>query len=65
MNFDEFFSDVSVWINVCNKKAKEFGMESSEFWTWVADTLARLCEKYDNHELALAQSHLLWDWLNG
>jgi len=64
LNYNEFFHDVSVWINVCNQKSLELGgVKSTHFWVWVADSLGRLCEKYDNHALVQAQVKMLWDWL--
>jgi len=64
MNYQNFFSDVMEWINACNNKVKTVGFNSNELWQWVSYSLAKLCEKYDNHSLAQAQSVMLWNWLN-
>jgi len=63
MDYKEFFNDVSIWVIACNERAEKFGLNSEKFWAWVADTIGRLCDKYDNHPLAVAQSQMLWDWL--
>jgi len=63
MDYKQFFLDVVSWINECNNRVKEFGFNSSELWDWVSFTLAKLCEKYNNHDLAQAQSIMLWNWL--
>jgi len=64
MNYEAFFADVTSWINACNDKVKTVGFNSNELWQWASHSLAKLCEKYDNHSLSKAQSVMLWNWLN-
>lgn len=63
MNYDEFFSDIAKWVQVCNENVKRYGLHSNEFWSWVSYSLAKICERYNNHDLVITQSIMLWDWL--
>lgn len=63
MDYNQFFIDVTKWVAACNDKVRELGFYSSEFWIWVSLTLAKLCEKYNNDELAQKQAIMLWEWL--
>lgn len=63
LDLKHFFEDVEKWIVKCNQVAQKHGIESEYFWHWSATTLARLTEKYDNHDFAKAQAMMLWEWV--
>lgn len=63
MDYRAFFADVIAWINQANQAAAQHGMESSEFWIWVADSAGALCKKYGDHRLAIKQMVVMTEWL--
>jgi len=64
MDYQKFFNEIVSWINEVNKKASQFGLESSEFWTWVTRSMGELCELYDNNPLVIKQMVMLHEWLD-
>ncbi|GED34013.1 hypothetical protein P9G84_22460 [Brevibacillus centrosporus] len=65
MNYKAFFDDVLGWIHQANQIAAQYGMHSEQFWAWVADSSGKLCQKYQNHQLAIKQMLMLVEWLEG
>lgn len=63
MDFKAFFADVERWIQEANQAAVRFGMESEQFWSWVAESSSALCRKYQEHRLAIKQMIMLVEWL--
>ncbi|TFJ92151.1 hypothetical protein [Lentibacillus salicampi] len=64
MDYEKFFADVITWINQTNQLAVKYGMESSDFWTWVTHSTGELANKYDNNPLAIKQMVMLHEWLD-
>ncbi|BBI32353.1 hypothetical protein [Cohnella abietis] len=63
MDYKAFFSDVMLWIGQANQAASRYGMESPDFWKWVADSSGKLCKKYQDNRLAIKQMVMLIEWL--
>lgn len=63
MNYHAFYAEVADWINYVNQKAIVHGMESEEFWHWVASSIAEICNKYHNNPLVKKQMTMLYEWL--
>lgn len=63
MDYEAFYAEIVVWINDCNQKAVSFGITSSEFWTWVMDSVGEMCDRYQNNELVQRQTIMLVEWL--
>lgn len=63
MDYKTFFLEVAAWIEQCNQKAVELGMQSKEFWDWVITSSGRLCKKYGNNKLVINQMVMLNEWL--
>lgn len=63
MDINQFYDEIKEWINQCNQYAVQYGMHTSEFWTWAMDSTASICEKYNNNELVKRQMIMLHDWL--
>lgn len=63
MDYKAFFADVEQWIQAANQTAVKVGMESPDFWTWVAESTSALCRKYNDHRLAVKQMITLVEWL--
>lgn len=63
MDYKAFFGDILDWIGQVNQAAAKYGMQSEQFWTWVADSSAAICEKYQENRLAIKQMLMLVEWL--
>jgi hypothetical protein len=63
VDYKAFFGDVERWIQEANHKAISLGMDSPDFWAWVADSTGGLCLKYQDHRLAIKQMMMLFEWL--
>jgi len=63
MDLNQFYSDVINWINECNTRAVNQGMDSDEFWQWVMKSIGTLSNKYNNDDLAVMQFVMLVEWL--
>lgn len=63
MDYGAFFADVQTWIGQANQAAAKYGMQNEDFWTWVADSSAAICEKYQENRLAIKQMMMLVEWL--
>jgi len=63
MDYKAFFADVLAWIQEANQAAARYGMESPEFWAWVADSASGLSRKYDDNRLVMKQMMMLVEWL--
>ncbi|GGH83602.1 hypothetical protein JOD43_002134 [Pullulanibacillus pueri] len=63
MDYRVFYGEVADWIYESNQQAIKHGINSSEFWVWVAQTTGELCEKYGNNDLVEKQMEMLVDWL--
>lgn len=63
MDYKAFFTDVLAWIGEANVAATRHGMESAEFWAWVADSAGHICRKYQDHRLAIKQMIMMTEWL--
>ncbi|MGG1878280.1 hypothetical protein ABDI30_12020 [Paenibacillus cisolokensis] len=63
MDYNAFFADVEIWIGQANQAAVRLGMESPEFWQWVAESSGTLCKKYQEHRLAIKQMIMMIEWL--
>lgn len=63
MDYQQFYNEIVEWINEANKKASQYGLESSDFWTWVTRSEGEMCEKYNNNPLVIKQMIMLHDWL--
>lgn len=64
MDYKKFYSEIADWIMQSNQAAMQYGMDSQEFWKWVMDSLAAICERYGNNSLVLEQAAMLHKWLN-
>lgn len=64
MNYEAFFADVVAWINQTNQLAVKYGMDSSDFWTWVTRSTGELGNKYNNNPLVIKQMVMLHEWLD-
>lgn len=63
MDYKAFYDDVVGWINQANQAAVQYGMHNEQFWAWVVESSGRLCQKYQNHRLAINQMLMLVEWL--
>lgn len=64
MNFKIFYGvDIVNWIDQANQAAARYGMESQEFWQWVADSCGALCRKYQDNRLVINSMICLTEWL--
>jgi hypothetical protein len=63
MDYAAFYRDVVAWIGQVNQTAMKFGMNSSDFWRWVADSSGSICKKYQDNRLAIKQMIMLVEWL--
>lgn len=64
MDYEAFFKDVLAWINQANKLAAQYGMESSDFWSWVTRSTGQIGDKYNNNPLVIKQMVMLHEWLD-
>lgn len=63
MDYRAFFNDVLDWIGQANQAAARLGMQSQEFWVWVADSSSAICRKYQDNRLVIKQMMMLAEWL--
>jgi hypothetical protein len=64
MDYKAFYDDVWAWIGKVNQAATHYrGMGNPDFWSWVAQSSSSICEKYQNHRLAIKQMIMLVEWL--
>jgi hypothetical protein len=63
MDYKAFFTDVLSWIGQANQSAARHGMESPDFWKWVAYSAGELCKKYQDNRLAIKQMVMMVEWL--
>lgn len=63
MDYRALYDDVIDWIEQVNQAAAKYGMESSDFWMWVADSAGALSKKYQEHRLVVKQMVMLVEWL--
>lgn len=63
MDYEKFYQEIATWINEANNKAVQFGLENTEFWTWVTQSEGEMCEKYNNNPLVIKQMVMLHEWL--
>jgi hypothetical protein len=63
MDYTALFRDVANWTQEANQAFARWGMESPEFWGWVADSSSRLCLKYDEHRLVIKMMMTMVEWL--
>lgn len=64
MDYKAFFADVLEWINQSNQLAMKYGMDSSDFWSWVTRSTGELSNKYGNNPLVIKQMVMLHEWLD-
>lgn len=64
MDYKKFYAEIAEWIIQSNQMAAQYGMHSTQFWKWVMDSLAAICERYGNNSLVLEQAAMLHKWLN-
>lgn len=63
MDYQAFFADVLAWIGEANHAAVRYGMGTSEFWVWAADSSAAVCDKHGNNKLATKVMMTMIEWL--
>lgn len=63
MDYQTFYNDVVSWINQVNQVAAQHGMESEQFWDWVAESTDALSKKYQDNQLVIKQMVMLIRWL--
>lgn len=63
MDYKAFYGDVANWIYQANQVAVQYGMESHEFWMWVADSSSVLSKKYQENQLVVKQMLMLVEWI--
>jgi hypothetical protein len=63
MDYKAFFWDVFMWTQQVNQEVLKLGMDSPEFWAWLADSTSELCRKYQDNRLAIKQMMMLVEWL--
>lgn len=63
MNYKAFYAEVADWIYQSNQMAFKHGLNSDEFWSWVATSTGDLCNKYKNNPLVKKQMIMLYQWL--
>lgn len=64
MDYNVFYAEIADWINQANKMAMKHGITSEQFWDWVSDSVAYMCNKYDNNQLVIKQMKMLASWLD-
>lgn len=64
MDYQAFYNEVVNWIKQANQLAMNYGMESSDFWSWVTRSTGDLCDKYGNNALVIKQMVMLHEWLD-
>lgn len=63
MDYQAFYNEIVAWINEVNIKAAQWGMDSSDFWSWVTYSIGELSDKYDNNPLVIKQMVMMHEWL--
>ncbi|OPG94109.1 hypothetical protein B2I21_33095 [Chryseobacterium mucoviscidosis] len=63
MDYKAFFWDMFLWTQGVNDAARQFGMQSPDFWKWVADSGGAICRKYEDNRLAVKQMVMMIEWL--
>ncbi|SDR82552.1 hypothetical protein SAMN05444162_0131 [Paenibacillaceae bacterium GAS479] len=63
MDYNAFFADVTGWIQYANQQALRLGLQSADFWAWVADSTGAMCRHYQDHPLVIKQMVMLAEWL--
>jgi len=63
MDYKQFFGDVVIWMAEANETASKVGMKSPAFWEWVSESSSQLCQKYQEHPLAVKQMVMMFEWL--
>ncbi|MEK4276493.1 hypothetical protein [Paenibacillus sp. FSL R7-0026] len=63
MDYKAFFWDMVLWTQGVNDAARQFGMQSPDFWKWVADSAGAICRKYEDNPLAVKQMVMMIEWL--
>ncbi len=63
MNYKTFYAEVADWIYQSNQMAMKFGLDSKDFWEWVARSTGEFCKRYQNNPLVEKQMTMLFQWL--
>lgn len=63
MDYKALFWDVYQWTQQVNEMASRHGMQSPDFWQWVADSSGAMCRKYHDNPLVIKQMIMLTEWL--
>lgn len=63
MDYQAFYNDVVIWIGQVNQAASQYGMQSEQFWLWVAESSSSLAKKYGESRLVIKQMLMLVEWL--
>lgn len=65
MNYINFFeTEVPNWMRENNQVMQQVGFNTPAYWDWVAVSIAKVCEKYNNDILVKNQFHIIWDFLD-
>jgi hypothetical protein len=64
MDYKRFFDEVVEWIGQANQMAVQHGIGSETFWTWVTNSSADICKRYDDNPLVIKQMMMLTEWLD-
>lgn len=64
INYIDFFeTEVPNWMRESNQKMSELGFRSLAYWQWVSNSMAAICEKYENDALVNLQFQIIYEWL--
>jgi hypothetical protein len=63
MDYNQFYVEVAAWIQQANQMGVHYGLASSQFWEWVADSSGELTIKYNNNPLVVKQMVMLVEWM--
>ncbi len=63
MDYQAFYNDVVEWIGKANQAALQHGMQSENFWAWVALSAGEICAKYQDNRLVIKQMMMMTEWL--
>ena len=66
MKFDyrKFMNEVVDWIEAQEDAAQRYGFGSVEYFNWVFESSAKLCDKYENHPFALRQMRMVYEHID-
>lgn len=65
MNYIDFFeNEVPNWMRASNQKMQEVGFNTDAYWLWVAQSIAAICDKYNNDRFVLDQFNIIWNLLD-